>query len=192
MRPSIAVLAAVLALSFAACATVDDTPPPSASTPAADPMTSAGGYGGGTTASTTPTPTAEPMTSGVYGGTTPSTTTPSESSQSKTVLVGLNEYRIDIPDSLPAGLVTLHVTNYGSIPHSFGIRSDSATGTPGYGGTGTTGYGSDSYDRSLPSPLQPGQTATLEVELKQGSYVSYCPVGNHVSTHGMTRTVTVK
>jgi uncharacterized cupredoxin-like copper-binding protein len=103
--------------------------------------------------------------------------------------VSLNEYRIDIPDPLPSGRVMLHVMNQGAIPHSFGIRSSSA-GSAGYG---TATGSAPTYDRSLPSALQPGQMGTLEVELQAGgSYVTYCPVGDHVSTHGMTKSVTVK
>ncbi len=119
-----------------------------------------------------PVPTLPPMTSARVA--------------SSVINVALNDYRIDIPDSLPAGKVTFHVMNYGNVLHSFGIRSGSDTAS-----YGTTGM-SAAFDRSLPSTLQPGQSTTLEVDLQPGSYLTYCPVGNHASAHGMVHTVTVK
>ena len=104
--------------------------------------------------------------------------------EARMIHVALNEYRIDLGDTLPAGRVKFHVMNSGSLPHSFGVRSSSAAGAPG--------ASTDAYDRSLASPLQPGQMGTLEVDLEPGSYEAYCPVGDHASSHGMTKTFMVK
>ena len=133
----------------------------------------------GTTSSTSSgTTTTAPITLGNM--TSSGSTTPTQ----QQVEVTLNEYRIDMPDTLPTGHVVFHVVNYGSIPHSFGIRSGSTS--TGYGMQGQT------FDKSLPTNLDPGQSATLEVDLQAGSYAAYCPVGNHASTHGMTKTITVQ
>lgn len=211
MRHSFAALAVMLlALS---CRTVDTPPPPSTfAGEQIGAMTSGDVYGSpGTTA---PAPT---TTGTTYQSTPQDTaaqaTTPASTQKARLIHVGLNDYRIDIPDSLPSGPVTLHVMNYGRIPHSFGIRSSSATGygtatsttgTPttepsGYGTPTTPAmpaaaseYGAEAFDRRLPSDLMPGQSAVLEVDLQPGSYVTYCPVGDHASVHGMTRAVTVR
>lgn len=106
---------------------------------------------------------------------------PEPADEMKMIHVGLNEYRIDIGEELPAGRVMFHIMNSGSFPHSFGVRSSPSAVS-----------GGETYDRSLASPLQPGQMGTLEVELKPGSYVAYCPVSDHASSHGMTKMVTVK
>jgi uncharacterized cupredoxin-like copper-binding protein len=133
--------------------------------PASSGTTASGGYG-----------TSGTMTSsGTYGTTTPA---------QQQVQVTLNEYRIDMPETLPTGHVVFHVTNYGSIQHSFGIRSASTSSTYGTAG--------QNYDKSLTANLDPGQSATLEADLQAGSYTAYCPVGDHVSAHGMTKVITVR
>lgn len=58
---------------------------------------------------------------------------------------------------MPTGATTFEVTNAGSHEHSFGI-------------TGPAG------DMLLEEPLKPGETATLDMNLEEGTYRVYCPV----------------
>lgn len=168
MRNSLLILCSALMVLAGACRTADDSgmdqtqaPSPSSGTYGTSGSSTSGGYG------TTET------SAGGYGST---------AATQGQVHVTLNDYRIDMPDSLPAGRTTFHVMNYGRIPHSFGIRG----GAPStYGGTG-------GYDRHLAADLASGQMANLEVDLQPGTYTAYCPVGNHATTHQMIRLVTVK
>jgi hypothetical protein len=171
MRKSFLILSAAMIVLAGACRTATDsgmegtqTPAPSSGTygTTESGSTSSGGYG-----------TTE-ASAGAYGSAT--------ASQGQ-VQVTLNDYRIDMPDSLPVGRTTFHVMNYGRIPHSFGIRG---------GAPGSTYGGMDGYDRRLASDLASGQMANLEVDLQPGVYTAYCPVGNHATTHQMLRLVTVK
>ncbi len=76
------------------------------------------------------------------------------------VEVGLIEYEINMPASIPAGPTVFEVTNNGTAPHNFEIE----------------GQG---IERVFEVNLQPGETQTMEVDLVPGSYTVYCPVGNH-------------
>jgi hypothetical protein len=87
--------------------------------------------------------------------------------------VMLNEYTIQMPDTLPPGKTTFHVMNHGS--HKHGLEAH-AEGT----------------HLKIVSGLEAGQSATGSIELKPGSYTFYCPVGNHASTHKMTKEVAVQ
>ena len=76
------------------------------------------------------------------------------------VPVSLTEFVVGMPTSLPAGEVTFAISNDGTITHSFEIEGGS-------------------LEEELETPLEPGQSATLTVTLEPGTYVVYCPVGNH-------------
>ena len=75
------------------------------------------------------------------------------------VSVHLSEWNVQLSEqTVPAGSVTFAVTNAGNIPHAFeiegnGIEKETAT-------------------------IQAGESATLTVTLKPGTYEVYCPVGN--------------
>src|SRR5687767_5186097 len=97
---------------------------------------------------------------------TSTATTPS------TVQVTLVDYRIEMPASLPAGMTTFEIRNSGQRDHNFEIE----------------GQG---IEQKLPTSLKSGQSGTLEVDLRPGTYTVYCPVGNHAEEHGMTRQLTV-
>jgi uncharacterized cupredoxin-like copper-binding protein len=88
------------------------------------------------------------------------------------VNVSLSEFKIDMPDSLPAGTTTFTVTNNGTIVHSFEFE----------------GQG---IEKRLPHTLNPGESATLTLDLKPGKYEAYCPVDGHKGM-GMDRDVTVQ
>lgn len=86
--------------------------------------------------------------------------------------VQLTEYEIHIPDTLPRGETSLKIINAGKTNHNFAIE-----------GNGT--------NQKLTSDLTRGDSVTLAVDLKPGSYVVYCPVDGHRG-RGMQRTITVR
>jgi uncharacterized cupredoxin-like copper-binding protein len=77
-----------------------------------------------------------------------------------TVEVKLNEYKIIMPMTLKAGMTTFNVSNTGKIDHNFEVE----------------GQG---IEKEFEMNLKPGQSQTLTVDLKPGTYEVYCPVGKH-------------
>jgi uncharacterized cupredoxin-like copper-binding protein len=88
------------------------------------------------------------------------------------VNVAMTEYKFDMPATLKAGKTTFVIKNAGKKVHSFEIK----------------GQG---IEQKLSQNPKPGQTATLEVDLKPGTYAITCPVDFH-TPKGMKTTVTVK
>jgi hypothetical protein len=80
--------------------------------------------------------------------------------QDNVVEVGLTEFTINMPTSVPAGPTIFRVTNNGAAEHNFEIE----------------GQG---IDQSFDTNLQPGESRDLQVDLVAGTYRIYCPVGNH-------------
>ena len=87
------------------------------------------------------------------------------------IRVSLDEFTIRLSSSIPAGETTFVITNRGSVNHSFVIVGGDA-------------------EASLDSPVRPGQTVELTVELPAGTYQILCPVASHDSL-GMTRELVV-
>jgi uncharacterized cupredoxin-like copper-binding protein len=87
------------------------------------------------------------------------------------VPVSLVEFAISMPETLPAGSVTFAVTNDGTTTHSFEIENES-------------------LEEELETPLEPGESAMMTVDLAPGTYEVYCPIGNHAD-QGMQIEVTV-
>lgn len=85
---------------------------------------------------------------------------PAASETARSVDVGLTEYRIDMPRSVPAGPTVFHVSNDGTEEHNFEVEN---------GG----------MEEALDENLAPGETAMLEVDLEPGTYEVYCPVDDH-------------
>ncbi|MCO5222592.1 MAG: ScyD/ScyE family protein [Thermomicrobiales bacterium] len=85
--------------------------------------------------------------------------------------VGLNDYWIDMPSTLPAGPVTFVITNYGTVAHSLEI--DGAN-----------------IDIALTHALEPGQTGAFTLELSPGTYAVSCPEPGHRDS-GMSLVLTV-
>ena len=93
------------------------------------------------------------------------------SSTAATIEVKLSEYKIEMPETVPAGSTTFKVTNAGKEMHNFEIEGNGIEKRVG--------------------KLNPGETKTLLVELKPGKYEVYCPVPGHKS-HGMSLDLTVR
>ena len=75
-----------------------------------------------------------------------------------TVKVSLSEWKVQLtPARVPPGAVTFEVSNAGSIPHAFEVE----------------GRGLEQRT----AQIQPGTTATLKLDLRAGSYETYCPIG---------------
>jgi hypothetical protein len=85
--------------------------------------------------------------------------------------VHLIEYAIHMPDTLPAGRIAFNVENGGKETHAFEIEGNGI--------------------EEKTSELSRGNTASLEVDLKPGTYTIYCPVDGH-KDKGMKKTITVK
>src|SRR5262245_57583105 len=89
------------------------------------------------------------------GATTAGTAT---NTNAKTVKVTLSEWKVQLsPEKIPAGPVEFEVSNTGSIPHALEVE----------------GRG---LERKT-AQIQPGATATLQLNLLAGRYEAYCPVG---------------
>jgi hypothetical protein len=78
----------------------------------------------------------------------------------RTVDIALTEYQIDMPTTLEPGWTSLRISNMGKKDHSFKIK------------------GPD-LEKKLESELKPGQSATLQVDLKPGTYRVSCPKDDH-------------
>ena len=135
-----------------------DIPDADASPVAADPSDTA-------EATATPTPSPTPRADETW---TPDGAAPT----GEVVEVGLNDFYIDMPTSLPAGPVTFFITNYGPSTHSFEIDG------PG-------------IDEALTHELEPGQQGAFTVELQAGTYSVICPIPGHRDS-GMSLVVTVE
>jgi uncharacterized cupredoxin-like copper-binding protein len=90
----------------------------------------------------------------------------------ETIDVSLKEFSLNPPDLTvdKAGKVAFKVTNDGTFPHALEIEGDDV--------------------EAKTEHLDPGDSETLEVDLKDGSYEVYCPVGDHRSK-GMVGTLVV-
>ena len=87
------------------------------------------------------------------------------------VRVSLDEFTIRLSSSIASGETTFVITNRGAVNHSFVIVGEEA-------------------EAALDSPVRPGQTVELTVDLPPGTYQILCPVANHDAL-GMTRELVV-
>ncbi len=85
--------------------------------------------------------------------------------------VHLIEYAVHMPQTLPAGKVSFRVENGGKEQHAFEIEGNGL--------------------HQATQLLSGGSTASLDVDLKPGTYTVYCPVKGH-KEKGMKTTVTVQ
>ena len=77
----------------------------------------------------------------------------------ETVEVSLTEFEIDMPSSISSGHVTFEITNDGTETHAFEVEGNG-------------------IEEEI-EELEPGSSATLEVDLEPGTYEVYCPVDGH-------------
>ena len=89
-----------------------------------------------------------------------------------TVEVELSEFKIIMPNVIIAGEKIFKVTNVGDAPHNFEIEGNG-------------------IEKEFEANLAPGETQTMVVELKPGTYKVYCPVANH-QEKGMSLQLTVE
>lgn len=88
------------------------------------------------------------------------------------ITVTMSEYHFDMPATAKAGKTTFVIKNAGRKEHAFKIK------------------GEGMEQRLSPDP-KPGQSGTLQVELKPGTYEVTCPLPFH-TMRGMKTTLTVK
>jgi hypothetical protein len=88
------------------------------------------------------------------------------------VEVTVAEYTIAMPTELPSGLISFKVINHGTMQHNLRIKGQGV-------------------DRKLRADLNPGESRTLQMDLKQGIYLAYCPIDDHESK-GMSVQLNVK
>jgi hypothetical protein len=102
-----------------------------------------------------------------------------EKPKPNTVQVSLSEWAVSLtPAVVPPGSVVFEVTNAGKVPHALEIEG---------GGI-----------EKKTSPIMPGASGTLRLDLRAGTYEAYCPVGkgshkmlgmtNHFSVADAART----
>jgi uncharacterized cupredoxin-like copper-binding protein len=96
---------------------------------------------------------------------------PKEEKAVSVVEVHLTEYKIDMPETLPAGPTNFIVLNEGGKTHSFKIQG------PG-------------INALMSAPIPPHTKGSLQADLQAGEYQVYCPVGSHASK-GMTKQLVV-
>lgn len=88
-----------------------------------------------------------------------------------TVVIDMDEYVIEVPDTLPAGPLVFRVRNMGFEEHNLEVHRDSLL-------------------FELARPLNPRETMEAEVSLEPGPYRLICTVSGHEG-RGMSESVTV-
>ncbi|HKP05561.1 MAG TPA: cupredoxin domain-containing protein [Chthoniobacterales bacterium] len=96
----------------------------------------------------------------------------SRAAEGQKINVTMSEYKFEMPSTVKAGKTTFVIKNAGKHAHSFAIKGEG-------------------INKKLATNPKPGQTQTLEVNLKPGTYVVTCPVDFHTAK-GMKTTLTVK
>lgn len=88
------------------------------------------------------------------------------------IAVTMTEYHFDMPNTAKAGPTTFVIKNAGRKEHAFEIKGEG-------------------IDQKLSPNPKPGETGTLKVDLKPGTYAINCPLPFH-TMRGMKTTLTVK
>jgi uncharacterized cupredoxin-like copper-binding protein len=126
------------------------------------------GAEGAPTAETTATTATTATTTASTETTTTGTT---QKSAPTTIKATETEFKIQLPKtSVPAGSYTFDVSNDGKVPHDLVVKGNGV-------------------DEATPT-LQPGQSKTLTVDLKSGTYDVYCSIPGHKEA-GMDLKLTV-
>src|SRR5215472_16173843 len=92
--------------------------------------------------------------------------------EAQKINVTMTEYHFNMPATAKAGKTSFVIKNVGRKVHNFEIK-----------GEGT--------DQKLSTNPKPGETQTLQVDLKPGIYEITCPVDFHTG-RGMKTTLTVR
>lgn len=95
--------------------------------------------------------------------------------ESNRIAATLEEWRINVPQTLAPGTYTFEVTNGGQYSHALEVEG-----------------ASQEWETE---PVPPGGTATLTVELTPGTWTIYCPVNDDHGKHeelGMRTTILVR
>jgi uncharacterized cupredoxin-like copper-binding protein len=117
-----------------------------------------------------PTTTETTVPSTTTTATTQSTATTTTAEAAQSVDVSETEFKIALASSVHAGKVTFNVKNDGKLPHDLVVEGNGV--------------------KAKTPLLDPGQSQTLEVDLKPGSYDLYCSVPGHKQA-GMDLKLTV-
>ena len=88
------------------------------------------------------------------------------------IAVTMTEYHFDMPTTAKAGPTTFVIKNAGRKEHAFAIKGEG-------------------IDQKLSPNPKPGETGSLKVDLKPGTYAINCPLPFH-TMRGMKTTLTVK
>ena len=88
------------------------------------------------------------------------------------ISVTMTEYHFEMPATAKAGKTTFVIKNAGRKEHAFEIKGEG-------------------IDQKLSPNPKPGQTGSLTVDLKPGTYTINCPLPFH-TMRGMKTTLTVK
>src|ERR1044071_5570680 len=97
----------------------------------------------------------------------------SSAAAAQSIPVRLSEWKLRLSrDTVAAGTVTFQVSNSGSVTHGFHVKGDGV-------------------DKAT-QPIPPGQSASLTVTLKAGTYEVYCPMSEQSHKQaGMVAKLTV-
>ncbi len=153
---------AAFLLSLALAAGCGGTPDPAGPQP----------FGNNSNTTSTTTPPGYNSTPAEATNSSPTTTAPTATSAKGMVIVKLTEYKIEMPPSVPTGATTFTVSNAGKETHSFEVEGNG-------------------IEQEIKPALKVGETKTLQVNLKPGTYKVYCPVDGHKML-GMSRDLTVQ
>jgi plastocyanin len=89
-----------------------------------------------------------------------------------TVDISETEFKLDPADAtVPAGTVTINVTNDGATTHNLEVEGDGV--------------------EEITDDLEPGASGKLALDLQPGTYEMYCAIGDH-KEQGMEGTLTVE
>jgi hypothetical protein len=171
-------VAALLVLVGAACG--DDTPDGPAASAAPSAVIAAAGAP--TTTEMQMAPSADPPATATASSEDPvaPSTTARPATPATEVSATLSEYTIDMPDSLPAGLVHITATNTGVVDHHLlllrlhdGLSFDQVLAT--YASDPTAG--ATMVDMAGgPNSVAPGETQSAELWLEPGHYLAFCVI----------------
>jgi uncharacterized cupredoxin-like copper-binding protein len=89
----------------------------------------------------------------------------------------LDDYEIDMPEEVSAGEITFEVSNEGDSRHGVAFQELDEDGEPGAFVASAT--------------LSEGESTTIEVDLEEGEYIVFCPIGEHREDHDMEVELTV-